>query len=184
MKFKIKINNKFNIKKKKMNNTSISDPDFRNHVKAALSMINSQEIPNNLANKPYVGSLVSNVVSASSTNVTTAANSYRFPLITLPTSQNAYLIEANVLSTDTSNPSIIASWKLVITAFNTGSGVSILNVNTTNLVEGEFWNIGVETIGNTVYIDSIEQAFPSVSWTYAIISIIGTPVPFTFQPPQ
>lgn len=160
------------------------DPDFRNHVKSALSLIASQEIPNNLASKPYVGNLVSNTIAALSTTTTIAERSYRFPLVTLPTSVNAYLIEANLLSTDTNDPSIIASWKLIITAFNTGSGVVVLNTNKTTLVQNEMWDVGVETIGNAVYIDSIEQFPTSVTWAYSVTSIMGTPVPFTVRPPQ
>jgi hypothetical protein len=167
-----------------MNNTSISDPEFRNHVKAALSMINSQEIPNNLVTKPYVGNLVSNVISASSTNITTAANSYRFPLITLPTSHNAYLIEFNLLSTATGDPTTIGSNKFIVTALNTGSGVTILATTQTTLFFNGLWIAGIETIGNVIYVGSIEQIPASVTWVSSIISIVGTPTPFTFQPPQ
>lgn len=165
-------------------NSTIVDPDFRNHVQTALNLISSQEIPNNLASKPYVGKLVSNVIAASSTVTTTAGNSFRFPLVRLPTSQNAYLIEANLLSIDTNDPSIIFSCKYIITAFNTGSGVNILNATQTNLTICGLWSTGVETIGNAVYIDSLDQGPESVTWTYAITSIIGTPTPFVVQPPQ
>jgi hypothetical protein len=167
-----------------INNNSISDPDFRNHVKAALSMINSQEIPNNLANKLYVGKLVSNVVSASASNVTTANNSYQFPLITLPTSNNAYLLEFNLLSTDTSNSTIIGSVKYIVTALNSGNGVVIINTTQTILNASYLWTPGLQTIGNTIYVGSTNQAPLSVTWTSSIISIIGSPTPFTVQPPQ
>jgi len=165
-------------------NNSVIGPDFNSHVKAALAMIASQEIPNNLASKPYVGNLVSNTISASSAATTTSSNSYRFPLVTLPTSQNTYLIEVNLLSTITGNPGIIASSKLLITAFNTGSGVSAVNLSQTVLSDSGLWYAGVETIGNTVYIGAVDQNVSSVTWVYAITSIIGTPVPFTVQPPE
>jgi len=164
--------------------STVIDPDFRNHVKSALSLIASQEIPNNLASKQYVGNLVSNTVTASSTATTTNENSYRFLLVDLPTSNNAYLIEANLLSTDTLNPGTIMSWKIIITAYNTGNGVVIVNFTKTPLATENPWDMSIETIGNGVYVDSLEQDPVSVSWTFAITPILGTPTPFVVRPPQ